>query len=235
MEQFTRTKFSDRESWLKAKEKLFSASEAAPAMQLSPWVSKIRLWEEKCGIREREDISGKPGVQRGIDEEPIIRAQFIEDHPEFSVYHHPYEILQLRRKPYMSCSLDGEITVVGKNHFGLPVGARGVLQVKTGSYSTKAYLDKWTTGSLPDFYFAQEVQELLVTGWAFAWVQAKLFRIDREYARGGNNLYLPDQYETFFLIMADSPEVIESFDALEQAVTALKHDVDTRHCPDIAV
>lgn len=235
MEQFIRTKYDDRESWLKAKEALHSASEAASVMQISPWVSKVRLWEEKCGIRQREDISGKPGVQRGIDEEPIIRAQFIEDHPEFSIYHHPYEILQLKRKPFISCSLDGEITVVGKNFYGLPIGSRGVLQIKTGSYSSKHYLDKWTGSVLPDFYFVQEVQELLVTGWDFAWVQAKLFRIDRTYTHGGNNFYLPDQYETYFLIMANTPEILESMEILEQEVTNFKHDVDIRHCPDIAV
>jgi predicted phage-related endonuclease len=234
-EQFIRTKYDDRESWLKAKEALHSASEAASVMQISPWVSKVQLWEEKVGLRKREDISGKPGVQRGIDEEPIIREQFIQDHPEFSIYHHPYEILQLKRKPFISCSLDGEITVVGKNFYGLPIGSRGVLQIKTGSYSSKHYLDKWTGSVLPDFYFVQEVQELLVTGWDFAWVQAKLFRIDRTYTRGGNNFYLPDQYETYFLIMANTPEILESMEILEQEVTNFKHDVDIRHCPDIAV
>jgi len=234
-EQFIRTKYDDRESWLKAKEVLHSASEAASVMQISPWVSKVQLWEEKVGLRKREDISGKPGVQRGIDEEPIIREQFIQDHPEFSIYHHPYEILQLKRKPFISCSLDGEITVVSKNFYGLPVGSRGVLQIKTGSYSSKHYLDKWTGSVLPDFYFVQEVQELLVTGWDFAWVQAKLFRIDRVYANGKDNSFLPEQLETYYLIRATDPAVIESMQVIEEADTQFWHDVQTRHCPDITV
>lgn len=234
-EQFIRTKYPDRESWLAGRDEGIGASDAAAVMQVSPWTSKVQLWEEKVGLRKREDISGKPGVQRGIDEEPIIRQQFIEDHPEFDVYHHPYEILSLRRKPFIKASLDGELTVKEKNHYGIPVGSRGVLQIKTGSYSTKHYLDKWTDGVLPEFYYAQEIQELLVTGWDFAWVQAKLFRIDREYSRGGNNFYLPDQYETFFLIDAHDPTVVDSMRTLEEADTEFWHDVNTRHCPDITV
>lgn len=234
-EQFIRTKFNSREDWLGGRENGIGASDAASVLQISPWTSKVRLWEEKVGIRQREDISGKPGVQRGIDEEPVIRNQFIQDHPEFEVYHHPYEILSLKRRPFIKASLDGEITVVKENHYGLPVGSKGVLQIKTGSYSAQKYLDKWIGDSLPDFYFAQECQELLVTGWDFAWVQAKLFRIDREYARGGNNYFLPDQYETYFLIKADDPVVIESMQAVEEADTQFWNDVQNQHCPDIAI
>jgi len=235
IERFVRTTYADRESWLAGREEGIGASEAASVLQISPWVSKIRLWEEKVGIRQREDISSKPGVQRGIDEEPIIRQQFIEDHPEFEVSYAPYEILSLKRKPFIKASLDGEIVVVRENHYKLPVGSKGVLQVKTGSYSSPKYLDKWQGDTLPDFYFAQECQELLVTGWDFAWVQAKLFRIDRVYAKGGSNFFLPDQYETYFLIRANDPAVVESMQAIEEADTQFWHDVQTRHCPDVAV
>jgi len=236
MDQFTRTVYPDRKLWLAGRrEKGIGASDAAAVLQISPWVSKIKLWEEKVGIREPEDISGKPGVQRGIDEEPIIRRQFIEDHPYFEVYHNPYEILSLNRKPFITASLDGEIVVTGENHYGLEPGMRGVLQIKTGSYSSQKYLEKWTGDELPDFYFAQECQELLVTGWDFAWVQAKLFRIDREYARGGNNSFLPEMYETYFLILANDPSVIDSMQAVEDADTDFWNDIVTRHCPDVAV
>jgi hypothetical protein len=193
------------------------------------------LWEEKVDIRQREDISGKPGVQRGIDEEPIIRQQFVEDHPEFEVTYNPYEILALERKPFITASLDGEIIVKAKNYYDLPIGARGVLQIKTGSYSSPKYLEKWKGDTLPDFYFAQECQELLVTGWDFAWVQAKLFRIDRVYANGKDNSFLPEQLETYYLIRATDPAVIESMQAIEDADTQFWHDVQTRHCPDITV
>jgi len=234
-EQFTRTKFPDRASWLAGRGEGLGASDAAAFMQLSPWTSITKLWQEKTGQIEREDISGKPGVQRGIDEEPIIRNQFIEDHPEFEVYHHPYEILALKRKPFIRASLDGELIVVKENHYGLPVGSRGVLQIKTGSYSAKRYLDKWTGREMLDFYFAQECQELLVTGWDFAWVQAKLFRIDRRYATGRTNGYLPDQYETYFLIKAGNPVVQESIQAVEEAATTFWDDVQNMHSPDVAV
>ena len=235
VERFVRTQYTDRKSWLKGRSEGIGASDAAAVLQISPWCSKIRLWEEKVGIRAVEDISGKPGVQRGIDEEPIIRQRFIEDHPEFEVSYTPYEILSLKRKPFIKASLDGEIVVVKENHYGLPVGAKGVLQVKTGSYSSQKYLDKWQGDTLPEFYFSQECQELLVTGWDFAWVQAKLFRIDRTYAKGGSNFFLPDQWETYFLITANEPAVVESMQTIDEADTEFWNDVLTRHCPDVAV
>jgi putative phage-type endonuclease len=221
---FIRIRFRDRHSWLEGRQQSIGASEAASVQQISPWVSNIHLWELKTGRRQAEDISEKPAVKRGIEEEPKIRAEFIAAHPEFLVDHHPYDILLHKDHPFVSATLDGEI-------FEIETGRRGVLEIKTGSYSTKRYLSAWTGGEVPDHYFAQVCQQLLVTGWDFAIVQAKLFRTDRTYSDGSTNGYLPETYETSFYIEASDPIVQESIQATLDADIAFWDCVEKNRMP----
>ncbi len=215
-----RNSYPNREEWLKARGAGIGASDAAAILEISPWVSKVQLWEEKTGRRKPKDLSGVPAVMRGIAEEPIIRAQFILDHPEFLVDHNEFDILSLERKPFINATLDGELLYMGPpdKSRGLEPGMRGVLEIKTGSYSTKRYLDAWTGSVVPKFYFSQICQQLLVTGWDFAWVQAKLFRTDATYSRGDNS-HLPETYEKSFFISRQDPSVIQSLPVIEDAHT----------------
>lgn len=215
-----RSRYKNREEWLQARKSGIGASDAAAILEISPWVSKTQLWEEKTGRRKPKDLSGNPAVQRGIREEPIIREQFIHDHPEFLVDHHEFDILSLDLKPFIKATLDGELLYMGPpdKSRGLMPGMRGVLEIKTGSYSTQKYLDKWTGTVVPEFYFAQVCQQLLVTGYDFAWVQAKLFRTDATYSRGDNS-HLPETYEKSFFISRQDPSVIQSLPVIEDAHT----------------
>lgn len=236
MPRFYRESFPSRESWLAVRRDGIGASDAAAALQISPWVSITQLWEEKTGRRQPKDLSGIEAVQRGVREEPVIRERFITDHPEFLVSYHEFDILHLTTHPYITATLDGEIVALDDvPRHGIEAGMRGVLEIKTGSYTTQRYLDAWTGDVLPEHYFAQVCQQLLVTGWDFAWVQAKLFREDRTYSRGGNNLYLPEQYETFFLVSATDKAVRESMDAVLDADRYLHDCIVGDTMPDVAV
>ena len=207
-EAYTRVQFPDRETWLAARQSAIGASDAPAVMQMSPWVSNIQLWEEKTGRRKPKDLSGIAAVQRGIDEEPKIRARFVEEHPEYLVDYHGFDILYHSGYPFISATLDGEL-------LELATGRRGVLEIKTGSYSTQKYLDAWSTGTIPDHYFPQVCQQLLVTGWDFTVVRAQLFRTDKNYARGGNNFYLPSSYKTQYII--ERTDVLDSIQAVLDA------------------
>jgi len=207
VEDFRRISYPDRETWLKARTSVIGASDAPSVMQASPWKPNIELWQEKTGRRAPKDLSGVEAVQRGIREEPVIRAAFANDHPEFSMEYHQYDILYHKDHPFIAATLDGELLEKKTGH-------KGVLEIKTGSYSTQRYLDAWTQGLIPAHYFPQVVQQLLVTGWDFLILRAKLFRTDSVYARGGNNFFLPESFETEFYVDAQTQVVAES----EQAV-----------------
>lgn len=232
MERFKRVRYNSRQEWLSWRNSpiqqitesmlglawafgdtnapAIGASDAPPILQESPWVTNIQLWEEKTGRTKPKDLSGNAAVQRGIDEEPVIRESFISEHPEFDVFHHPYDILYLSTYPFITCTLDGEI--IEKR-----TGRKGVLEIKTGSYSSKKYLDQWQQDRIPSHYFPQCCQQLLVTGWDFLILRAKLFRIDKTYPDGGDNSRLPETYETMFYLDAKSPEVQESMEVVLDA------------------
>jgi putative phage-type endonuclease len=207
-ENFIRKSYKDRESWLSARVNSIGASEAASVLGLSPWKSNVELWEEKTLRRKQKDLSSIPAVQRGIAEEPKIREQFIREHPEFIVDYNEFDILHHRDLSFITATLDGEI-------YELEKGRHGVLEIKTGSYSSKKYLDAWSQGKIPDHYFPQVVQQLLVTGWDFAILRAKLFRVDKTYRDGSTNGYLPESYETMFYVDAQDPVVQESMGAVK--------------------
>lgn len=50
---------NNRKEWLKARQKGIGGSDAASVLGISPWKTNVQLWEEKTGITEPEDISGK--------------------------------------------------------------------------------------------------------------------------------------------------------------------------------
>lgn len=235
-ERFIREHYENKEAWLKGRSKGNGASDIGSILEVNPWKSKLELWEEKTGRRQPKDLSNVEAVQRGIREEPIIRAAFIADHPEFVVEHYPYDILKLKTHPYIQASLDGELLYMGGNpsferRYGIEPGMRGVLEIKTGSYSTPRYLSEWQGDAVPRHYFPQVCQQLLVTGWDFAWIQAKLFRTDSKYARGGDNSFLPQSYETFFIVTANSPVVQTSFDTIIDAQVDFQSCVDHDRMP----
>lgn len=237
MYQPIRKRFEDRETWLEARKMLLGASDIAAVLELSPWVSKVALWEEKTGRREPKDLSQVEAVQRGIAEEPIIREQFIKDHPDMLVEHYPFDILihptilTSSNTPFLAATLDGELTYLGEDNprLGLYAGMKGILEIKTGSYSTKRYLDNWTQGELPIFYFSQACQQLLVSDADFAWVQAKLFRTDSYYGR--SNSHLPEIHETFFLVLKSNPIVMQSFTAIIDGAKDFWNCVETGNVP----
>lgn len=51
-------------------------SEIATIMGISPWNTPYRLWMEKTGLVEPEDISNKPHVVRGVLAEPVAREKY---------------------------------------------------------------------------------------------------------------------------------------------------------------
>lgn len=225
---YNRIRYKNREEWLKGRSGLFGASELASIMEASPWVSKTQLWEEKTGRRKPKDLSNNEAVQRGVLYEPIIRNRFIKDNPDMVVSYYPYDILTHKDLPYLSATLDGELLYMGEDlPCGLRTGMSGVLEIKTGSYISKKYLDEWRGDYPPHHYFYQIAQQMLITGADFVWVQAKLFRSDKTW--GKPNFYLPETYETSYLLFKDEFEPY--FTPIIESVKQFKMHVDQDTIP----
>ena len=176
---FIRKSFYDREDWLTERNKHLQASDAASIDGSSPWKSAAELYDEKTGMFPAEDISGKPYVQYGIKMEPVAREAFLLDVPYFSLEYHQYDILISAGRPWMGATLDGELTVKDPmNPWGLPVGAKGIYEGKTGGWTKQQHLYAWdgTQSYVPPHYYVQGLHQLSVTGWDFVIFGARLKR-----------------------------------------------------------
>ncbi|WP_166256045.1 YqaJ viral recombinase family protein [Marinobacter salicampi] len=67
--------------WLQWRKEGVTASEAAIIMDDSPYMTPWRLWAEKVGLAEPDDLSKNPFVQYGIEHEDVARQAFEELHP----------------------------------------------------------------------------------------------------------------------------------------------------------
>ncbi|MCD8398283.1 MAG: YqaJ viral recombinase family protein [Lachnospiraceae bacterium] len=155
----------DHNEWLESRKKGIGGSDAAAVLGMSPYKTNIRLFEEKTGLKQQEDISEKPYVKYGSEAEPYIRALFELDYPEYKVDYHENRILRSKKHPFMQASLDGELT--DQN------GRRGILEIKTTNIMQSSQREKWKD-RIPDVYYAQILHYLLVTGYEFVILRAHL-------------------------------------------------------------
>lgn len=180
-EAFYREVSTDERSWLYLRAHpnhapyRITATNASVICGDSPWQSACELWDEKKGIRKPKNISDKPHVIYGKRMEEQIRNAAILDLPYFKLDYHAYDILTNKTYPWMSATLDGELTVVTTNPWNLPVGDRGSLECKTGSFRNSRDLDEWLYG-IPQHYYEQCLHQLNTTRWSFAIVAARLIR-----------------------------------------------------------
>lgn len=155
-----RKHFEDRESWLEGRQELgIGGSDAAAVCGLSPWTSPVELWKIKTEQKKAKDISANAAVERGVRMEPALRELYAAMNPQMEVKHYPYDILSQLERPWLTATLDGELT--DEN------GRQGILEIKTGQLMKKADYDKWADGNVPVYYLTQTCWQLLATGWDF--------------------------------------------------------------------
>ena len=149
----------DRAEWLEARKDGLGASDAAALLGLSPWKTNVQLWEEKCGLVIPEDIGDKPYVRYGNDAEPLLRAFFALDHPEYEVSFTPFKVFHHPEKPFITCTPDGELVERA-------TGMGGGLEIKTTEILSSAGWVKWKD-RIPDEYYIQVLHQMLAAGWGF--------------------------------------------------------------------
>lgn len=139
---------TNADEWHRRRAKSLGASESAAATGRSPWMSNVELWEVKTGRRRRPDLSGNPAVERGKAAEPLIRALFALDHPEYAVdYRGAFDVVSRPDEPWYMATLDGRLTERA-------TGALGIFEAKTGALASRMAAEAWA-GRVPDHYFCQ--------------------------------------------------------------------------------
>ena len=195
-----RIKNKDREEWLAHRHiQGIGASQASAALGLNPWLSNIELFDLVTGRAEERDVSGNPAVAFGTEAEKHLRGLFSLQHPEYKVIHHPYGMLDQAERPWLFCTLDGELVDGSRN--------RGILEIKTANIGKKAQAEEWN-GKIKDTYYIQILSQMLSTGYEYAWVFAMLRKLDgsaelREYRFDRSDCeedldYLSDKLDEFY-------------------------------------
>jgi putative phage-type endonuclease len=153
--------------------KSLGGSDAAAAVNLSPWCSPYKLWLEKRGDREPDDLSDKDFIHFGNVLEDIVAQEFSR--------RTDLRVARVNRQlshpdhPWMTAHIDRRI-----------VGVREGLECKTASVWNA---DEWgdRDDQVPLHYLIQVMHYMSVTGWD-AWHVAVLiggndfrrFRIARD-------------------------------------------------------
>lgn len=158
---------TNEKEWLKKRLQYLAASESASYCGVNPYEpdGMIRLWEEKTGLRERADISGKASVAFGKKAEEHIRAIFMLRHPEYELEYHQFGLYVSDEYPFMAATLDGLL------HNKLD-GTEATLEIKTATVQNGKGLDVWRTGELPIHYWTQEIHQQVCKPTTGTWTVA---------------------------------------------------------------
>lgn len=148
--------------WLEGRQGHIGASQVGTVLGLTDqWKTRRQLFEEMTGKRVNE-FRGNEYTKRGQSEEPLIRALWAIEHPDYDVYDGTHLIFISATEPWRSCSLD--FIAVRRATGEIVIG-----EIKTGVWSKH-----WAGGSLPDNYLAQISQQLDITQFDGAVVVARL-------------------------------------------------------------
>ena len=165
-------KLKSHEEWLEKRKKSIGGSDASSILGINHWKSNVKLWLEKKGELETEDISDIPVVQFGIKEEDPIRQLFTLDHiNDYTVQYFENNIWTNTEIPFAHASLDGWLV-------DNETGKMGILEIKTVNIYKNNDQD-WQD-KIPDYYYTQLLHYMMVTEFDFAILKARI-KYDNDY------------------------------------------------------
>lgn len=153
----------DHVGWLNLRKNYIGGSDAAIVAGINTYSSPYKLWLEKTGQVESEDLSDNLKIWFGKEAEELVAKKFCED-----------ERKKVRRTgvwvndkyPWASASIDR--MVVGENAF---------LECKT---SSGLYKDRWADDQIPDAYYCQVLHYMTVLELDYCYI-ACLFDNGTDY------------------------------------------------------
>lgn len=162
---------NNREEWLEKRHLSIGASEISAVLGLSNFQTNVDLWMVKTGAKQAAELSANSRVTFGKESEKYVRGLFTLEHPEMQMGYHEFDILQREDKPWMTCTLDGELT--DEN------GKRGVWECKTVGIDRPSAWKEWD-GAVKESYYCQILWQMAITQFDFAILTA-YFRYKDKY------------------------------------------------------
>lgn len=132
-------------AWEEWRRQGLGSSDAPVVMGVSPWMTRRQLFEEKHGLRKRE--VNEWATSKGHRYEPRARALYEMQNGFIDM---PPALVELERHPFIRASLDGYNPELNR-----------VLEIK---WVGKEAFAAAREGKVPDKYWPQIQEQLLVTG-----------------------------------------------------------------------
>lgn len=174
----------DHNKWLEVRNGGLGGSDAGVILGLNKYKSPYKLWLEKTGNEEPEDISNKPAVMAGVALEPVV-AKMFENETGKKV--RKLGTVASNKLPFMHANIDRQVE---RENAGL--------EIKTGGSWSKRY---WEEDEVPDTYYAQCLHYMAVTGakkwYIAAWLGGENF-IWKEIPRNEEDIKMLVDRETDF-------------------------------------
>ncbi|WP_084404128.1 YqaJ viral recombinase family protein [Marinobacterium litorale] len=205
----------DRSEWLRVRQSGIGASDAAAAVGLNPYQSKLALWMDKTG-RDSEDEPILDGtadspVYWGNVLEPIV-AEHYAKRTGFKV-RRVNAVLQHPDRPWMLANLDRQ--VVGSDEVQ-------ILECKTAGLNGAKL---WRDG-VPHYVQLQVMHQLAVTGQQAADVavliagqELRIYRLERDEALIKRLIHLEHQF--WALVESDTPPDADGSESADRALRQL--------------
>lgn len=181
-EKYIVKKFKNKKEWRNARQEGIGGSDVAAILGLSPFKDINELYKEKVEPLG-EDIKS-PLMEYGTKCEEYIRKIFKLDHPDYTIYYKKDITLKDKERPFISYSPDGIIYDKTNKKWG-------ILEIKTTTINQHQNWDSWD-GQIPNYYYAQILQGLLVTGFDFVVLTAHINI--RDYLQKNNETKVVREY-----------------------------------------
>lgn len=163
--------YNSRDEWVKSFGNRLGASEIGIVCGVASYKTPSQLWQEKTGRKKPDDLSDNELVSYGTAAEEHLRALFALKHRnKYTVEYHPLRVYHSEEHPFLTATLDGELTEI-------ETGRRGIYECKTCLIQSRADYEEWNN-RVPDKYYCQLCQQLYVTDFDFAILNAELRHTD---------------------------------------------------------
>lgn len=213
-----RTEQSRRKAWLLERRKGVGGSDVAAILGISPWATAYQVWLDKTGRKEPEDISGSLAVQMGVNNEPLLRKRFKDDHPGLIVVDGTNKSLVSRERPYMHASLDGLL-------YDPKTDSYGILEIKCVSADREYsdWVDYRGNYVIPTYYMAQVTHYMVVTGYQWGYVRVAFGNrkdVDIRFTRDEADITaVTNVVEDFWThyVQTDTPPQLRTIDDVKEA------------------
>lgn len=146
-----------KEEWLERKKTTIGGSEASAVCNKSKWLTPNDLYN-KMVLGKVKKVKLNARMQEGTLAESLIRNLFALDDKRYVVKNPPKTkqwFFTRKDKPYLSCTPDGLANEVGN-------GRKWGIEIKDVELRSKGEKDLWEYNQLPDQYYYQVLQYLVV-------------------------------------------------------------------------